>query len=466
MKGKLNQSGSIAAVLAFLAAFAFFQFWYPYHLVRREQMTLFVYDWDYIFQTYRGSGWLARFASDFIEQFFHLPVLGPLFVALLLTGIGAVAYRISRKFLGRWPSLGIAAAFYLWSFFRETGNLYITRYTVVALAYLALILLALQCRRAWMRPVAAALLLACGAWALGSPFHQYYGKAWGTPRFNYDRVIGLDAEVAREHWDKVIRLSRKDLYMTEASYCYNLAHAMKGDMSQALFAHSQNGVAGLLIRISTDRSAFSNCLAGEAWFQVGEMTIAEQGAIIAMQASPKHTGARYLVRLARVNLASGEDAAAQKYLDLLSKTLFYGKWARSMMPGCRDDATRAELAQARAKLARRDFVHHSEVPRDILTNLLAANPDNTVAREYLRCYDLMNLDLEHFMEDYAKDPTPSPTYHQAALIWLSLQDRLTDQDLARYGIAKGEIDRMGRFFRNPTRYKDTYWYYYLQATEH
>ncbi len=466
MKGKLNQSGTIAAVLAFLAAFAFFQFWYPYHLVRREQMTLFVYDWDYIFQTYRGSGWLARLASDFIEQFFHLPVLGPLFVALLLTGIGAAAYGISRKFLGQWPSLGIAAAFYLWSFFRETGNLYITRYTVVMLAYLALILLALQCRRAWMRPVAAALLLACGAWALGSPFHQYYGKAWGTPRFNYDRVIGLDAEVAREHWDKVIRLSRKDLYMTEASYCYNLAHAMKGDMSQALFAHSQNGVAGLLIRISTDRSAFSNCLAGEAWFQVGEMTIAEQGAIIAMQASPKHTGARYLVRLARVNLASGEDAAAQKYLDLLSKTLFYGKWARSMMPGCQDDATRAELAQARARLARRDFVHHSEVPRDILTNLLAANPDNTVAREYLRCYDLMNLDLEHFMEDYAKDPTPSPTYHQAALIWLSLQDRLTDRDLAQFGIAREGIDRMGRFFRNPSRYKDTYWYYYLQATEH
>ena len=466
MKGKLNQSGSVAAVLAFLAAFAFFQFWYPYHLVRREQMTLFVYDWDYIFQTYRGSGWLARLASDFIEQFFHLPVLGPFFVALLLTGIGAVAYRISRKFLGQWPSLGIAAAFYVWSFFRETGNLYITRYTVVALAYLALILLALQCRRAWMRPVAAALLLACGAWALGSPFHQYYGKAWGTPRFNYDRVIGLDAEVAREHWDKVIRLSRKDLYMTEASYCYNLAHAMKGDMSQALFAHSQNGVAGLLIRISTDRSAFSNCLAGEAWFQVGEMTIAEQGAIIAMQASPKHTGARYLMRLARVNLASGEDAAAQKYLDLLSKTLFYGKWARSMMPGCQDDATRAELAQARAKLARRDFVHHSEVPRDILTNLLAANPDNTVAREYLRCYDLMNLDLEHFMEDYAKDPTPSPTYHQAALIWLSLQDRLTDRDLAQFGIAREGIDRMGRFFRTPSRYKDTYWYYYLQATEH
>ncbi len=465
MKGKLNHPGYIAAALAFLVAFAFFLFGYPYHLVRREQMTLFVFDWDYILQTYRGEGWLARLVSDFLEQFFHLPVVGPLVVALLLTGIGAVAYKISRKFLGRWPSLGIGAAFYIWSFFRETGNLYITRYTVVMLAYLALVLLALQFRRAWQKPVAAVVLLAAGAWALGSPFHQYYGKPWGVPRFNYDRVIGLDAEVAREDWDKVLRLSKKDLYMTEASYCYNLAHAMKGDLSQALFNHSQNGAAGLLIRISTSRSVFSNCMAGEAWFQAGDMTIAEQGAIIALQASPKHTGARYLVRLARVNLASGEDAAAQKYLDLLSKTLFYGKWARSMMPGRQDDATRARLAEQRAHLAQRDFVHHSDVPRDILTNLLAADPDNAVAREYLRCYDLMNLDLDHFMEDYSLSPDPSPVYHQAALIWLSLQDRLSEADLARYGIAASELDQMGRFFQSPSRYKNTYWYYYLQATE-
>ena len=465
MKGKVKHPGYVATALAFLAAYGFFQFAYPYHLVRREEMTLFVYDWDYLTQTYRGAGWFARLFSDFLEQFFHLPVAGPLIVALLLTGIGVVVYRICRHFLGRWPSLGIAAAFYAWSFLRETGNLYITRYTVVMLAYLALILLALQCKRVWLRPVAAVALLAAGAWFLGSPFHQYYGKPWGTPRLNYDRVIGLDTEVARERWDKVIRLSKKDLYMTEASYCYNLAHAMKGDMSQALFEHSQNGVAGLLIRISTDRSAFSDCLAGEAWFQVGDMTIAEQGAIIALQASPKHTGARYLVRLARVNLASGEDAAAQKYLDLLSKTLFYGKWARSVMPGRQDEATRASLEAVRASLARHDFVHHSDQPRDILVNLLAANPDNKVAREYLRCYDLMNLDLDHFMEDYRQSPDPSPVYHQAALIWLSVNDQLTDPVLGQYGIAREEIDRMGRFFRNPSRYKNTYWYYYLQATE-
>ena len=80
--------GPLAAAVGFLSTFLFFQFAYPYHLIKREQANLFVYDGDYIAETYRGMGWLARFIADFLEQFFHLPVAGPLIVALLVTGIG------------------------------------------------------------------------------------------------------------------------------------------------------------------------------------------------------------------------------------------------------------------------------------------------------------------------------------------------------------------------------------------
>ena len=73
MKPSRKHTGPIAAVLAFLAAYGFFQIAYPYHLMRREQMDLFMYDWDSIRQTYRGAGFLARLASDFADQFFHLP---------------------------------------------------------------------------------------------------------------------------------------------------------------------------------------------------------------------------------------------------------------------------------------------------------------------------------------------------------------------------------------------------------
>ena len=453
----------IAAAVGFFAVFVFFQFFYPYHLVRREQMNLFLFDGDYICQTYRGFGFLSCFIADFLEQFFHLPVAGPLIMALLLTGIGFVAYRICRHFLGQWPSLAIASLFFVWSFLRESENLFVTRYTVVTLGYLSLILLALQLKKGWAKAVAAVVFLAIGVWAFGSPYHKYYGKFWGVPVLSYDRVIGLDIETSKENWDKVLDLSKKDLYMVEASYCYNLAHAMKGDLGSKLFNHSQSGTNTLLMRVALDRTAFTNNMAGEAWYHLGNMTVAEQGTIVALQSAPDHRGARYVKRLAEVNLISGEDAAAQKYLSLLSRTLFYGKWARRRMPGCQDEVTKAAIAEARKNLPRTDLVHQSEDPRTILQMLLEANPSNTLARQYLLCYYLMRYDLDHFMEVYRQEPIKGHIYQEGVLIYLSQQDKLNQEEFSRYGIDPSMVDKMGAFFRNPDRYRDTYWYYYLKA---
>ena len=195
------------------------------------------------------------------------------------------------------------------------------------------------------------------------------------------------------------------------------------------------------------------------------MTLAEQSAMIALQASPKHTGARYLVRLAKVNLINGEEGAAEKYLRLLSKTLSYGKWARSMMPGRQDEAAKAWIAQERSKLAVSDFVYSTNDLRPILMGLLEANPSNRMAREYLLCYDLLMLDLEHFMEDYSQDMIDAPVYQEGVLIWLSSRNELTAENAARYGIGTSAINRMERFFRYPDNYRDTYWYYYTREME-
>ncbi|MBR5724007.1 MAG: hypothetical protein IKX62_01360 [Bacteroidales bacterium] len=463
MKKDSIHPGPVCAALAFLGAFVFFQFAYPYHLMRREQLDLFLFDGDYIRQTYRGAGWLARFAGDFLEQFFHLPVAGPLIISLLLTALGAVVYRICRHFLGRWPSLGLAALFFVWSFLRETSNIYMTRYTLCTLGFLSLILLAMQFRKASLRPVAAVVLLAFGAWALGAPFHPQNGRLWSVPRLDDERMIGLDVEVCREHWDRVLKLSEKDLYMEEASYCYNLALAMKGGLGEGLFNHSQNHQLTLLFPVSSERTIFTNSLAGEAWFHLGDMTTAEQSAITSLQASPRHTGARFLVRLARVGLITGEDATAQKYLGMLDKTLFYRNWARGVMPGSREEAVSAGYAAAGAKMPRRDFVHQGENPRSVLLALREADPGNALARDYLLCYDLLCYDLDSFMADYVPEMVPDRLYHEAILIWLSRNSRLNPEQVARYGVDVSMVDRMGRFGRNPGGYKNTYWYYYLKA---
>ena len=464
---KLNRKiiGPAAAALAFLASFAFFLFAYPYHLMRREQMSLFVYDWDYIRQTYTGSGWLARFGGDFVDQFLRFPVVGPLIIALIIVAIAAAAYRICRHFFGKWPSLAVAAVIYIWSFLRETENYYCTQYSVAVLGFLVLVLAALRFRKAWMKPLAAALFIAFGIWALGSPTHKYWGRPWGLPNFEYDKIIGLDTEVEREHWDKVRKRSEKDLYMTEASCYYNLAFAMDGRLGYSLFNYAQNYANSLLLWITTDISQFSSGIAGESWYHLGNMTLAEQSAMIALQASPRHTGARYLVRLAKVNLVTGEDGAAEKYLGLLSKTLCYGKWARSMMPGHQDEAAQAWIAQKRAKLATGDFVYSTNDFRPVLLGLLEADPSNRMAREYLLCYDLLRFDLQRFMEDYSEDMIEAPIYQEAILIWLNINNEMTEENAAKYGIGTSAINRMERFFRYPDNYRNTYWYYYRREMD-
>ena len=457
------RTGLVAAALAFLGSWSFFLFAYPYHLMRREQQNLFLFDGAYIRETYRGVGFLGRFVSDFLEQFFLAAVPASLIVALLLTGIGVVVFRICRHFLGKWPSLGVAALFFAWSFLRETGNLYLTRYTVATLALLSLVLLALQFKNAWLKPVAGALLVGLGIWALGCPVHKIYGKAWSMPNLPYERVVGLDIETYREHWDKVLQLSKVDLYTEEASYCYNLALAMKGRLGDDLFDHSQNHHFSLLFPASSEQTVMTNAMAGEAWFQLGDMTVAEQSAITSLQASPKHTGARYLERLARVNLISGEEGAAMKYLTILGKTLFYGRWARSRMPGLQDETVRAQLSDAHARLAQKDMVHQLERPRELLLGLLEADPANAAARNYLLCYDLLTYDLDAFMQDFTPDMIGARLYQEAVLLWLTLQGRLTPDEISRYGMDLSVSDRMNRFGMNPAAFKNTYWYYYLKA---
>lgn len=457
--------GKAAAVVAFLAAYAFFQFAYPYHLMRREQLNVFLYDWDYIGETYRGIGSISRFAGDFVDQFLFFPVIGPVLVALILTAIGACVFRICRHGLGKWPSLGIAAIVFAWSFLRETENQYLTQYSLATLGYLSLILASLQFRKASVKAVSAVLLLAAGALALGNPYNEYYGKLIGKPAILNEKIIALDVEASRGHWDKVADLSKTDYRVKEASYYYNLAEAVRGTLGSTMLNHSQDYANGLFLWVSDQVSQFTNGMAGEVWYNLGDMTLAEQSAIVALQASPKHTGARYLVRLAQITLITGEYGASQKYLNMLAKTLNYRKWALRMMPGNHDGKTEKWLAEARAKLPEKDIIYGRNEFRPILKGLLDANPDNMLAREYLLCYDLMYFDLEAFMSDYRELMITGKHFEEAICIYLSMKNELSESAASQYGVSRQTLGRLQQFSRNPDMQKNSYWYYYMQAME-
>lgn len=449
-------------VAAFTVAFIFFQFAYPYHLMRREQLDLFLYDGDYISQTYRGAGWLSRFVEDFFNQFLYFQVLGPFLFALMLTAIGVLTYKISRHFLNKGFSFAIATLVFAWSFLRETGNIELTRYSLAVLCYLAVIYGLVQFKKLWQKALYIPFI-AFAIWAVGSPFHADYGKLFNTPSLRYDRFIGMEVELVRENWSKVRKLAEKDYHVPQESYAYNLACAMEGDLSENFFKYSQFiSKNSLFLPISGQETEFTNYLSGEVWYHLGDMNQAERSSIISMECSPEHTGTKYLRRLATINLISGEEEAAKKYLSLLSKTLVYGRWARKMLEGNYDEETTAWLENSKAKLPLKEnqFVYNTTDMRPVLLGLLDADSDNGMARDYLLCYDLMRGDLESFMEDYSPEKSSSDIYQEAVLIWLN-QHGISEDEAFKYGVSKQNVDRLDKFFKLPNNYKGTYWYYYM-----
>lgn len=478
---KRLQIPTLAAILAFVSASTFFIAALPYQLMRREQLNLFLYDSDYIRQTYRGIGSLSRFAGDFVDQFLCYRILGPVLIALILTGIATLAFAICRKALGagtatrktglgRWIPLLTAALVFGWALLRETDNRYLTQYSISVLGYLSIVYLVVLIKT-WhrlgtiLKTVSAAALLAAGIWAFGKPYDKYYGKPISKPNFLYESVIGMDVEASRENWDKVLELVRKDMHITEVDYYYNLAWAMKGELGNKMLDHSQNYANGVLLTVAEDVSPFTNGMAGEAWYHLGDMSLAEQSTMIALQASPKQTGARFLKRLAEIYLISGETAAAQKYLSMLSRTLRYRRWAESLLAEDHGTETTEWLESHRSKLAKADFVYGDADYRPVLLGLLEANPENRMAREYLLCYDLMYFDVPGFMEDYALRRIPGKMYEEAFLIGLSMDGGLTEQRAMDEGVNPQTYKRMQNYFRTPDRYRNTYWYYYANMPQ-
>lgn len=80
-------------IIGAVACFAFFQFYYPYHLFYQEQNQLFLNSWEYM-RTYLGKpGWLACLTGDFLTQFYHYRFMGPAIVTLCILASG---YNVRR----------------------------------------------------------------------------------------------------------------------------------------------------------------------------------------------------------------------------------------------------------------------------------------------------------------------------------------------------------------------------------
>ncbi|MBQ6958871.1 MAG: hypothetical protein IJP77_09970 [Bacteroidales bacterium] len=301
-------------------------------------------------------------------------------------------------------------------------------------------------------------------------------KAWGHPDKDSEWAMGLAVEAALENWDKVSELAARDRTTEIGTYYYNLSNAMKGQLADRLMDYYQPFERGLFLPVGAHSTPFQIGCAGDVWFALGYMPLAERDAMLGMLFSPAHTGSRYLRRLAECNLVTGDLEAASKYLRILHNMRGNRQWARDRFPGHWDPAYQLRIAEKRNLLPQLDLVHGMDQAQIALRILLGTNHTNKMALDYLLCYDLLTKDLDAFVGDYDPSLTASHLYEEAMLIFLAAKGGMTEDNLNHYHISAATLARFNRFVsiykrdngsgRNLTQeFGKSYWYYFYFAVK-
>lgn len=201
----------------------------------------------------------------------------------------------------------------------------------------------------------------------------------------YD-VMNYDAMVRAQQWDKVIAAAEKNTPNTPLTVALlNLALANKGQLNERGFDFFQNGWAGAFPQFTKEYE--SSLIIAELYFYTGLINSAQRLDFEAQEALPDHAkSVRCVKRLAETNLINGQYTVARRYLQILQKTMFYSGWAtRTMAMLGNEKAINAHplYGHLRKLHLKNDFIFSDVEIDKIMGQLLMANPDNTLAMQYL-----------------------------------------------------------------------------------
>ena len=232
---------------------------------------------------------------------------------------------------------------------------------------------------------------------------SWFGIKASFDAMTYD-LIDYDFLVRTEQWDKIIEKAEKKPATTPLSVsCVNLALSQKGVLADRLFEFYQNGGEGLFPTFTRDM--ISPVSTAEIFFRLGMVNDAERYMFEAQEAIPNYRkSARLTRRIIECEIINGNYQVAAKLLRRLQKTLFYSNWANQTMAllGNEKAINRhpiyGKLRKYREK--KQDFLF-SDREMDQMLGLLFLNDNhNKMAYEYLVCYELLQRNMEKFMQYY------------------------------------------------------------------
>lgn len=507
-------------LLSLLFGVAVVIFWsvpYMSGLCFQEQYQMFLFDIGYFLERIVLPGGLADYISEFLVQFYYMPVLGGTIIALLLMSIQAISWGLMKQFgmkavfpgyllsfvpsIVLWCAMGdqnlllsfvvaLSGALLMgWIHNRFHNRLVKVVFELVstALVYwflgpVVFLYAALMIGDTLMKGkqnghilsslgYSACLLILTVAWILlttqslqyplyrifsGLNYYRYPGTvsplplgvmiwtvvvvffgmvpdghawikklqqskvvmvlayvlvivaSWFGIKASFDEMtydlIDYDFLVRTEQWDKIIEKAEKKPATTPLSVsCVNLALSQKGMLADRLFEFYQNGGEGLFPTFTRDM--ISPVSTAEIFFRLGMVNDAERYMFEAQEAIPNHRkSARLTRRIIECEIINGNYQVAAKLLRRLQKTLFYSNWANQMMALLGNEKTinrhpiYGKLRKYREK--KQDFLF-SDREMDQMLGLLFLNDNhNRMAYEYLMCYELLQRDLEKFVQYY------------------------------------------------------------------
>ena len=483
----------------------------------QEQYQMFLFDTGYFLERIVLPGGLADYISEFLVQFYYMPVLGGAIIALLLMGIQAAVWGLMKQYGARhdfpgyllsflpsialWCAMGdqnvllsfVVALFGAlvigWIHNRFHNRLVKVVFELVSTALVywllgpvvflyAALMIGDTLKNAQQKDsilsgigYSAGILILTIAWILlttqtlqyplyrifaGLNYYRYPGTisplpfvvmvwavvipflgmipcrqkslqklqqskvvivlsyvlvivaSWFGIKASFDEMtydlIDYDFLVRTEQWDKIIEKAEKKPATTPLSVsCVNLALSQKGMLADRLFEFYQNGGEGLFPTFTRDM--ISPVSTAEIFFRLGMVNDAERYMFEAQEAIPNYRkSARLTRRIIECEIINGNYKVAAKLLRRLQKTLFYRNWANQTMAllGNEKAINRhpiyGKLRKYREK--KQDFLF-SDREMDQMLGLLFLNDNhNKMAYEYLMCYELLQRDMEKFMQYY------------------------------------------------------------------
>ena len=440
-----------------VAVLLFFGLAYPHHLHYQEQYQLFLFDSTYMWEVVCQPGGVADLLGRFCTQFFLFAWVGAFIIALLLSVIQLLIFRLLNcqfSIVNSQLSYGLTfvPSFLLWLFLLDEnallGGVWAVLLTLLAIwgyvmapgGWLRRILILVTfpvlywialggshyhryptvipylLYAAWLSAVILPLVVRSFKFQVSSfkfqvPSFKVQGLTfllvavvmgaivWKNANFKAEKVMKYDFMACHQQWNRIFETICLEKPNNQIGVTVqNLALAMQGKLLDRLFDFNQNGIQGLLPDVKED--ATSPLPTAEAFYQLGMINVAQRTVFEAQEAILDfQKSGRCYKRLAQTNLINGQYEVARKYLMALQKTLFYRDWANETLPLLGNEkaiASHPEYGRLRQWAYKDDNYFSDHVTPEMLENLYSCNPDNRMAYQYLLAYYMLTGDRERF----------------------------------------------------------------------